>query len=149
MKIRPSTSSGSPPSSSVVGTSSADPASTSARCLLVRAPALKAIRSGLRANERAKLGTVRAVKAKGDFSHAPSGFSQGVYFISAKLRGKGIASWAVSTSFLRSGGGLAFAVGKVARRYSTLGVGVPVSILARWGISTGTYEYAESRACVK
>lgn len=89
------------------------------------------------------------MKARGDFSNAPRGFSRGVYFISANLRGKGIATWAVSTSFYRTGGGLIYAVGKVARRVSDFGSELPPSVLARWGISTSTYGYAQSRSCVK
>jgi hypothetical protein len=72
-----------------------------------------------------------------------------VYFISANLAAKGIATWAVSTSFFRTGGGLAYAVGKTARKVSDLGADVPPSVLAGWGISTGTYGYRQSRACVK
>jgi hypothetical protein len=56
----------------------------------------------------------------------------GVYFISANLRGKGIATWAVSTSFYRTGGGLIYAVGKVARQVSDFGSGLPLSVLAGW-----------------
>jgi hypothetical protein len=131
------------------GTASAAPAAASARCLPVRALVLKAIRSGLHASVRPRLRSARAVKARGDFSNAPRGFSHGVYFISANFRGKGIATWAVSTSFYRTGGGLAFAVGKIARRVSDLSVDVSPSVLAVWGISTKTYGYAQSRSCVK
>ena len=132
------------------GTANVDPVGGKARCRAVPAWTLASIKSGVRASVRPKLRSARAVKARrGDFSNAPRGFSHGVYFISANLRGKGIASWAVSTSFFRTGGGLAFAVGNVARRVSTLGVDVPTSLLARWGISTKTYGYAQSRACLK
>jgi hypothetical protein len=119
--------------------------------LRVGSAALKNIKAGLHASVRPKLRSARtrAVKAKGDFSDAPRGFSQGVYFISANLAGKGVATWAVSTSFFRTGGGLAFAVGTLARRVSDLGADVPSSVLAGWGISTRTYGYAQSRACVK
>ena len=119
------------------------------RCLPVRAPVLKSIRSGLHASVRPKLRSARAVKARGDFSNAPRGFSHGVYFISANLRAKGVATWAVSTSFFRTGGGLIYAVGKVARRVSDFGSDLPPSVLAGWGISPRTYGYAQSRACVK
>jgi hypothetical protein len=131
-------------------TAPARPASA-ARCLQVPPATLSSIRSGLHASVRRKLRAraTRAVKARGDFSNAPRGFSHGVYFISANLRASGTASWAVSTSFLRTGGGLAYAVGKVARRVSDLGADVPPSLLAGWGISTRTYGYAQSRACVK
>jgi hypothetical protein len=132
-----------------VGTASADAASASARCLPVRAQVLKSIRSGVHASVRPKLRSARAVKARGDFSNAPRGFSHGVYFISANLRGKGIATWAVSTSFYRTGGGLIYAVGKVARRVSDFGSELPPTVLARWGISTRTYGYSQSRVCVK
>jgi hypothetical protein len=125
------------------------PASATVRCLPVRAPVLKSIRSGLHASVRPKLRAARAVKARGDFSNAPRGFSRGVYFISANLRTKGIATWAVSTSFYRTGGGLIYAVGKLARRVSDFGSDIPPSVLAGWGISPKTYGYAQSRACVK
>jgi hypothetical protein len=64
------------------GAASADRASVNARCLPVRTATLAAIRSGLHASVRPKLRSARAVKAKGDFSHAPRGFQAGVYFIS-------------------------------------------------------------------
>ena len=131
-------------------TASARPASA-ARCLKVPPAALASIRSGLHASVRRKLRarSTRAVKARGDFSSGPRGFSHGVYFISANLRATGIATWAVSTSFYRTGGGLIYAVGKVARRVSDFGSDLPPSVLAGWGISTRTYGYAQSRGCVK
>jgi hypothetical protein len=131
-------------------TASAHPASA-ARCLKVPTATLGSIKSGLHASVRRKLRAraTRAVKARGDFSNAPRGFSHGAYFISANLRGNGIASWAVSTSFYRTGGGLIYAVGKVARRVSDFGSDLPPSVLARWGISTSTYGYAQSRSCVR
>jgi hypothetical protein len=85
-------------------TPSARPTST-ARCPKVSPTAISSIRSGLHASVRRKLRAraTRAVKARGDFSNAPRGFSHGLYFISANFRATGVASWAVSTSFLRSG----------------------------------------------
>jgi hypothetical protein len=88
-------------------------------------------------------------EGEGGLLQSPPGFSHGVYFISANLRGKGIATWAVSTSFYRTGGGLIYALGKVAQRVSDFGSGLPPSVLARWGISTKTYGYTQSRSCVK
>jgi hypothetical protein len=131
------------------GTASADVASASVRCLRVSAPVLRNLRSGLRASVRPKLRGARAVKARGDFSAAPRGFSHGVYFVSANLRGRGIATWAVSTSVLHNAGGLIYAVGKLARRISIYGADVPPSVLAGWGISTRTYGYTQSRGCVR
>lgn len=129
------------------GSATAHPASVSARCRPVRTQVLEAIRAGLYASVRPKLRSARAVKAKGDFSNAPRGFSHGVYFVSANLRAKGIATWVVSRSFYRTGGGLIYSVGKVAPRVSDFGA--DVGVLAGWGISRRTYGYAQSRACVK
>lgn len=132
------------------GTANVDPVGGKARCRAVPAWTLESIKSGVRASVRPKLRSARAVKARrGDFSNAPRGFSHGVYFISANLRAKGVATWAVSTSFYRTGGGPIYAVGRVARRVSDFGSGLRPSVLAGWGISPSTYGYAQSRACVK
>jgi hypothetical protein len=128
------------------GTASAHP--SAAQCLSVRPAVLKSIKSGTHAAYRRKLISARAVKARGDFSNAPRGFSKGVYFISSNLRGKGVATWAVSVDFYRTGGGLIYAVGKTARQVSDFGADLQPSVLARWGISPKTYGYTQSRACV-
>ena len=120
----------------------------SAQCLQVRPAALMSIRSGLHRAARPKLRSARAVKAKGDFSHAPRGYAHGVYFVSAKLRGTGVATWAVSTSFMTNGCGLIYAVSRTARAVSEFGADVPLSVMARWGISSRTHGFAESRSCV-
>jgi hypothetical protein len=93
--------------------------------------------------------SARAVKARGDFSAAPPGFADGVYFISANLGAKGTATWAVNPEFLRTGGGLIFAIGKVARSVSDYGVDVRPDVLVGWGIRQTTYGYVQSRVCVK
>jgi hypothetical protein len=118
-------------------------------CLQVKPAVLKSIKSGVHAAVRPKVRSARAAKASGDFSNAPRGFSKGVYFISANLRGKGIATWAVSTSFYRTGGGLIYAANSIARKVSDFGSDIPPSVLARWGITPQTSGYAKSRSCVK
>jgi hypothetical protein len=127
----------------------ARPASSAARCVKLQPAGLKALRSGLHPSFRPRLGKVRAVRASGDFSKAPRGFAKGVYFVSARLLGKGIATWAAGTSFTRSGGGLMFAVDKLARQASNFGADLPPSVLKGWGISSTTPGYARSRACVR
>lgn len=139
-------------------TASANPAG--AQCLQVRASVLKNIRAGLRAAVRPQLRSARAVKARGTFTGGTFA-SGGVYFISANLHTRGIATWAASVSFFRGEPGLIgrgtillYAMGKTARAVSDVGSGfgagiVPPSVLAGWGIKTTTYGYAQSRACVK
>jgi hypothetical protein len=133
------------------GTANVDPVGGSARCRAVPVQTLESIRFGVRASVRPKLRSARAVKARReDFSKAPRGFSHdGVYFISANLRSKGVATWAVSTSFYRTGGGPIYAVGRLARRVSVFGSGLRPGVLAGWGVSPSTYGYTQSRACVK
>jgi hypothetical protein len=83
----------------------------------------------------------------------------GTYFISANLGTRGIATWAASLFFLRGKEGSLgrislFAMSKTARAVSDPRSGfgaaiVPPGVLAGWGITTKTYGYAQSRACVK
>jgi hypothetical protein len=143
----------------MAGTTSARPAG--APCLGVRASVLKTLRAGLHAAARPQLRSARAVKARGTFTGPPIFASGGVYFISANLRTRGIATWAASVSFFRGERGLIgrgtiliYAMSKTARAVSDVGSGfgagiVPPSVLAGWGIKTTTYGYAHSRACVK
>jgi hypothetical protein len=57
-----------------------------------------------------------------------------------------VATWAVNTEFMNTGGGLIFAVGPVAKAISDYGVGVDTS--AAFDISTETDGYLASRGCV-
>ena len=75
-------------------------------CLPVRASVLKTLRAGVRAAVRPQLRSARAVKARGTFTFPvlpgrAGPFSGGVYFISANLGTRGIATWAAGVSFLR------------------------------------------------
>jgi hypothetical protein len=108
---------------------------------------LNSLKSGLHRSVRVR--SARAVKAQGDFSAAPRGFAEGVYFLSANLGRKGVATCAVSARFFRGGGGLIFAMGKVARSVSDFGVDVCPDVVAGWGIRQTTPGYAQSRVCVK
>ncbi len=120
-----------------------------AKCLKPRTALVKAIKSGLRAKARGKLRKARAVKARPLTGFAPRGFKKGTYFVSAKMRGFGIATWAADRPAYNTGGGLIISVGRVARRVSTLGVDIPRSTLEAWGLTTHTRGYAASRRCVR
>jgi hypothetical protein len=82
----------------------------------------------------------------------------GVYFISANLGTRGIATWAASLFFLLGKEGSLgrislFAMSKTARAVadpkSGFAAGVfPPRVLGAWGIKKTTYGYAQSRACV-
>jgi len=140
----------------LAGTASARPAGW--QCLQVRASVLKTLRAGLRAPVRPQLRSARAVKARGTFA-GPFPRRGGVYFMSANLGTRGIATWAASRFFLRGLEGQIgrislFAMSKTARAVadpnSGFAAGVfPPRVLAAWGITTKTYGYAQSRACVK
>jgi hypothetical protein len=149
------------------GTASARPAG--AQCLQVRASVLNTLRRGLRAAVRPQLRSARAVKARGTFTvPGPQGtyrrrnpWSGGVYFISANLGARGIATWASDVLFFRGDPGqiaagriLLLAMSKTARAVVDHDSGwaaltLPLSVLAESGIKTTTYGYAQSRACVK
>jgi hypothetical protein len=147
----------------MAGTASAR--SAGAQCLQVRPSVLKTLRRGLRAAVRPQLRSGRAVKARGTFTFPGSrrqrrGWSGGVYFISANLGTRGIATWAANLLFFRGDRGLIgrgpvlFAMSTTARAVadpnSGFAAGVfPLRVLAGWGIKKTTYGYAQSRACVK
>lgn len=138
-------------------TASARPVGT--HCLPVRASVLQTLRAGLRAAVRSKLRSARAVKVGGTFTGLGPFARSGVYFISANLGTRGIATWASSVSFFRGteaslGRITLYAMSKTARAVvdpnSGFAAGVfPPSLLAGWGIKTTTHGYARSRACVK
>jgi hypothetical protein len=140
----------------MAGTASARPAG--AQCLPVRASVLKTLRAGLHAAVRPQLQSARAVKARGAFT-GPFTRSGGVYFISANLGTRGIATWAASWFFFRGTEGpigriSLYAMSKTARVVadpnSGFAAGVfPPRVLAAWGIEKTTYGYTQSRACVK
>jgi hypothetical protein len=140
-----------------------------AQCLHVRASVLRTLRDGLLPAVRPQLRSARAVKARGTFTvPGPKGtyrrrnpWSGGVYFISANLGTRGIATWATDLLFFRGDPGqiaagriLLFPMSKTARAVVDHNSGwaalpFPLSVLAESGIKTTTYGYAQSRACVK
>jgi hypothetical protein len=132
---------------------SLDPTSVTAgqagRCLPVRPALLAQLKASLTRKAKGKLGKTAAVRSRDDFSGAPLGFQKGVYFVSANLRGLGVATWAVSADAYRTGGGLIFGVGPTARRYSVLGADIPLSTLRAWGLTVTADGYAASRNCTK
>jgi hypothetical protein len=117
-------------------------------CLSVPRPMVKALSSGLKPKARGKLGRARAVKS-GDEVSGPRGFAAGTYFVSAPVRGFGVATWAADASAFRTGGGFITGVGPVARRVSILGVDIPPSTLNDWGLTESTDGYAASRRCAQ
>jgi hypothetical protein len=142
----------------MAGTASARPA-VGARCLPVRPSVLKTLRAGLHAAVRPQLRSARAVKARGTFTGLGPFARSGVYFISANLGTRGIATWAASGFFFRGteapiGRISLYAMSKTARVVadpnSGFAAGVfPPRVLAAWGIKKTTYGYTQSRACVK
>ena len=137
------------------GTVSGRPAG--ARCLPVRASVLKTLRAGLHAAVRPQLRSARAVKARGTFT-GPFPGRGGVYFISANLGRRGVATWAASEFFVLGKEGsigrlTLFAISKTARAVSDprsgFGAAIPPqALLVEWGVKPTTYGYAQSRACV-
>jgi hypothetical protein len=120
----------------------------SAGCLAVPKPMIAALKSGLKAKARGRLGTPRAVKSTATISF-PRGFRAGTYFVSAPVRGFGVATWAADASAFRTGGGFITGVGPIARRVSVLGVDIPPATLTGWGLTSTTHGYAASRRCVQ
>ena len=142
----------------MAGTAAARPAG--APCLPVRASVLKTLRAGVRAAVRPQLRSARAVKARGTFTGLGPFARSGVYFISANLGARGIATWAASGFFVRGKEAslgrqvTLLAMSKTARAMvdpnSGFAAGInPPSVLAKLGLKTTTYGYAQSRACVK
>jgi hypothetical protein len=105
------------------------------------------VKASLKREARSKIGKLQAVKSHDTFT-TPRGLTHGVYFVSAKVRGFGIATWAASTSEYNTGGGLLIGVGTVARLVSDAGTDLPRSTLKLWNLTTHTNGYAESRRCV-
>jgi hypothetical protein len=107
------------------------------------------LRGSLKPKLRSKLGTPWGVKSRGHFSGL-RGIREGpVYFVSANVRGYGIATWAVDADAFNSGGGVVLGVGTVARRVSDAGVDIRASTLRSWGLAPYAEGYAASRSCVK
>jgi hypothetical protein len=109
-------------------------------------PLVAALSSGLKPGARGRLGTPYAVRSRSQIS-GPRGFAQGAYFVSAYVRGFGIATWAADARAYRTGGGFITGVGVVAPRVSYLGIDIPPSTLAAWGLTERTHGFAESRRC--
>jgi hypothetical protein len=142
----------------MAATASARPAG--AQCLPVRASVLKTLRAGLHAAVRPQLQSARAVKARATFPVFRGRSRGAIYFISANLGTRGIATWAADVNFFRGKRGLIgrdillLAISKTARVVadpnSGFAAGVfPPRVLAAWGIKKTTYGYTQSRACVK
>lgn len=106
-------------------------------CLAVPKPMVAALGSGLKVKARGRLGTARAVKSTATISF-PRGFRAGTHFVSARVRGFGVATWAADASAFRTGGGFITGVGPTARRVSVLGVDIPAFTLSAWGLTQST-----------
>ncbi len=117
-------------------------------CLSVPRAMVGALSSGLKPKARGKLGKTKAVRSRAQIS-GPRGFAAGAYFVSAPVRGFGVATWAADARAFRTGGGFITGVGPVARRVSYLGVDLPPSALQAWGISERTHGYVASRRCAQ
>ena len=117
-------------------------------CLKVPKPMVAALKSGLKAKARGRLGTPRGVKSSARIFF-PRRFQAGTYFVSAPVRGFGVATWAADASAFRTGGGFITGVGPTARRVSVLGVDIPSATVAAWGLTEGKHGYAASRRCLQ
>jgi hypothetical protein len=122
-------------------------ATNASPCLKAPASLVRSLKSGLKSNARGKLGTPRAVKSHDQYT-VPRGLQAGVYYVSAPVRGFGVATWAVSASAFKTGGGLIIGVGPVARRVSVDGIDIPADTLRLWGLREIADGYAQSRRCV-
>jgi hypothetical protein len=120
--------------------------SRSLHCITAPRPLVAAISSSLKPRARGRLGRAYAVRSQAQIS-GPRGFARGAYFVSAYVRGFGIATWAADARAYRTGGGFITGVGVVARRISILGVDIPPSTLAAWGLTERTDGFAASRRC--
>lgn len=89
------------------------------------------------------------MKSSGQFGGLRSLREGHVYFVSAKVRGYGIATWVAGGKEFKTGGGVLIGIDPVARRVSDAGVDLRPSLLASWGLTSGADGYAASRACVK
>jgi hypothetical protein len=122
----------------VAGSSSASDAGAANRCLIVAAPVVRAIQSGLTVGGGGRLVGARAVKSR-DY--------RSVYFISAVIRGSGmgrhtVGTWA--TNRLRLGG-LIYAVDSFANEFSDWGDGRKISA----HLSMADDRASASRKCIR
>jgi hypothetical protein len=118
--------------------------SRSLHCITAPKPLVAALSSGLKPRARGRLGTVYAIRSQAQLSGP---FAEGAYFVSAYVRGFGIATWAADTRAFRTGRGFITAVGVVAPRISYYGFGIPPSTLAAWGLTERTDGFFRSRDC--
>jgi hypothetical protein len=89
-----------------------------------------------------------AGKSRQQVTNGPHGLSKGVYFVSARVRGFGIATWAADARAFKTGSGFVTGIGPVAQRVSFLGADIPLGKLRRWHLHEETHGYAASRRCV-
>jgi hypothetical protein len=118
------------------------------RCLAPGDAFVSSFKPGVKAAYRSKLGKLGAVRSEGQFGPFPRSLQKGVFFVSARVRGVGTATWAVSADAYATGGGLIFGAEPVSRKVSIHGVDVPLSTLRGWGIAPYANGFTESRACV-
>jgi hypothetical protein len=116
-------------------------------CVQVSSGLIGRLKSGLKPKARGRLGRPAAVKSRQLVTNGPHGFRKGVYFVSARVRGFGIATWAADARAFKSGLGFVAGVGPVARRVSNLGADIPPNRLKRWHLHEETHGYAASRRC--
>jgi hypothetical protein len=119
------------------------------RCVTPGKAFLVNFKPGVKAKYRAKLRLLRAVKSRGKFGPFPRSLQKGVYFVSSRVPGVGVATWAVSADAYGGGSGVIYSAEPIARKISTYGIDVSPSILKGWGISSGSDGFAASRACIK
>src|SRR5512132_4643367 len=116
--------------------------SRSLHCSIAPKPLAAALSSGLKPRARGRLGGVYASRSQAQLSGP---FAEGAYFMSAYVRGFGIATWAADTRAFRTGRGFITAVGVGAPRVSYYGFGIPPSTLAAWGLTERTHGFSDSR----
>jgi len=125
----------------------ADAAPQATRCIAVTRALSTQLRHGVKPSLRARLGTMHAVKSRAQLRNAPASFGKRATFVSVRVRGRGVATWAVNDQAFRTGGGFILPVGQLARSIAVFGAALSPAIVTSWGIGARTDGYAQSRAC--
>jgi hypothetical protein len=120
---------------------------TSSSCVTPGASLTKALRKGMTDPSGPALVRIRAVLSPGTFPSAPAGMRRNVYFVSARVTGKGVATWAVSSPAFKSGSGFILSVDPLARAVSRFGSALSREVITAWGFNARARGYEQSRKC--
>jgi hypothetical protein len=123
-------------------------AAAGGRCLQVPPAFVESLKIGV--NYSDNLSThVAAVQSRGKFGGLNAVRDGPVFFVSARIRGYGMATWAAAATAFRTGVGVIIPVGANARRASTFGFEIPTSTLKAWGLTPHAEGFDLSRACAR